>query len=812
MYLDTLKVSTLEQSASQTSARGGYGNPELITWDFGKEITLNVQDATFTPASQSLMWGGKYGVKKPKIYGVWNPFVYPKNEDGRPQYIERVKVDPTMVHTVPEGWELYFTDFEKEIAEWRLFKPSFFQDAWAATPLVRPWFFEDLVITNIVAGKVSYQDVEYDGFTMTTSHPSISTEVILYKGNDGRIEMHFTYESYHWYSSLVFSNEVALLPFVCPCDSEKKYFLLFPAAGHYLYDRDGIGLVDQLTPTEYNCPTDNIINESEEISRAVGKYTIRDNKLDDKTAWSRKERPEMATLSIDKFGKFNYNAYEFVSSDDEEDTACYYHDIDLCDEALIKCTDERIDAYGYTWTDTSVIINSLEKTQEVHYLDAADIRYRIRKDNGMREIAIEYTSDNGNNYQPKIDVFKTIKQVYIDERGFEQEYKTRVLIGTFYIIDDWNLDETVPQDFCYLINTGIENVNIFETLKTYRAKRTFAIDADKNLRSSNYRYDNKYSSKPLTVFYNPRTMQPYEPNSDTYTTANGIFLEGNFTIIKQGEVYCKWTRSIADEYSSLGSQIIVDAAHFPGNFKIVGETFIRSREDGQDQNYQFEIPLCKLSPNTSINLEAAGDPTVFSMSFKVLRKDDGTMVKFTQYKTEQNPITGVEDIVPTERFPDDAAPEWEDNETQTHWVSGGYRAIKGVTTTEIINPTDQTVLYADADAEAPLDGTGEGHITLPTDEELEAIIVNNPIIYGNTISLPNESLISGAQEIINTTMTEKLIEKATTNYTIEQEMHEETMDGQIVPGTSSWNFVANVDSAVFLRDNDVETIVVNGEV
>jgi hypothetical protein len=117
-----------------------------------------------------------------------------------------------------------------------------------------------------------------------------------------------------------------------------------------------------LTPTEYNCPTDNIINESEEISRAVGKYTIRDNKLDDKTAWSRKERPEMATLSIDKFGKFNYNAYEFVSSDDEEDTACYYHDIDLCDEALIKCTDERIDAYGYTWTDTSVIINSLEKT------------------------------------------------------------------------------------------------------------------------------------------------------------------------------------------------------------------------------------------------------------------------------------------------------------------------------------------------------------------------------------------------------------------------------------------------------------------
>lgn len=810
MYLDTLKVSTLEQSASQTSARGGLGNPELIVWDFGKEISLSLQDAVFTPASQSLMWGGKYGIKKPQIYGVWNPFVYPKNEEGRQQYIERVNADPSLVHVVPKGWELYFSDFENETAEWNLFTPSYFQDLWAANPLFCPWFFEDLVITNIVAGKVSYQDVEYDGFTMTTSHPSISTEVILYKGDSDRVEMHFTYED--WHTNFRFTNEVNLLSFVCPCDSEKKYFLLFPAAGRYLYDRDGTGLVDQLTMTEYNCPTDNIINESEEISRAVGKYTIRENQLDDKTAWSRKERPEMAILSVDKFGKFNYNAYEFVSSDDPEDTACYYHDVDLCDESLIKCTDERIDAYGYTWTDTSLIMNSLEKTQEIHYIDAADIRYRIRKDNGMREIAVEYTSDNGNNYLPKIDLYKTIKQKYIDDRGFEQEYRVKVLIGSFYIIDDWNLDETVPQDFGYLINTGINNADILESMKIYRAKRTFAIDADKNLRSSNYRLDNKYANKPLTVFYNPRTMLPYEPNSDSYTTVDGIFLEGNFTIIKQGETYYKWTRNVADEYSNLGNQIIVDAEHFPGNFKIVGETYARSRDDGQDQRYQFEIPLCKLAANTSLNLEAAGDPTTFSMNFKVLRKDDGTMVKLTQYNVEQNPVTGVEEIVPSERFADTEIPQWENNEEQTHWVTGGYRAIKGATTIEIINPTNETVQFTDSDEEAPLDGTGEGHITLATDEELETIVVNNPIVYGNTISLPNESLIEGAQEIINTTMTEKLIEKASTNYTIEQETHEETMDGQIVPGTSTWNFVADVVSVVFLRENDVETITVNEEV
>lgn len=61
LFLDTLKVSTIEQTASQASARGGKGNPELIVWDFGKEITLNLNDALFSPQSMNLMLGGMEG-------------------------------------------------------------------------------------------------------------------------------------------------------------------------------------------------------------------------------------------------------------------------------------------------------------------------------------------------------------------------------------------------------------------------------------------------------------------------------------------------------------------------------------------------------------------------------------------------------------------------------------------------------------------------------------------------------------------------------------------------------------------------------
>lgn len=57
LYLDTLKVSTAEQTADNTSARGGKGNPELITWDFGKEINVTLEDALFSAKSMAIMFG-----------------------------------------------------------------------------------------------------------------------------------------------------------------------------------------------------------------------------------------------------------------------------------------------------------------------------------------------------------------------------------------------------------------------------------------------------------------------------------------------------------------------------------------------------------------------------------------------------------------------------------------------------------------------------------------------------------------------------------------------------------------------------------
>jgi hypothetical protein len=57
LYLDTLKVSTIEQTAESVDARGGTGNPKLVTWDYGKEITVSIEDALFSSKSMSIMFG-----------------------------------------------------------------------------------------------------------------------------------------------------------------------------------------------------------------------------------------------------------------------------------------------------------------------------------------------------------------------------------------------------------------------------------------------------------------------------------------------------------------------------------------------------------------------------------------------------------------------------------------------------------------------------------------------------------------------------------------------------------------------------------
>lgn len=100
-----------------------------------------------------------------------------------------------------------------------------------------------------------------------------------------------------------------------------------------------------------------------------------------------------------------------------------------------------------------------------------------------------------------------------------------------------------------------------------------------------------------------------------------------FHSIEDGQVYIV-------EYEATPahkSELKINADTFPGTYKVVGDTYARNNRTGKDDFFQFVIPKAKMNPETTITLEAEGDPTVFDMSLKVLRPNDGVMMKLIQY-------------------------------------------------------------------------------------------------------------------------------------------------------------------------------------
>jgi len=67
LFLDTLKVSTIETTAENTAAQGGWGNPRLVQWDYGKEINITLEDALMSLESLRFMLGG--AIKRPSDTG-----------------------------------------------------------------------------------------------------------------------------------------------------------------------------------------------------------------------------------------------------------------------------------------------------------------------------------------------------------------------------------------------------------------------------------------------------------------------------------------------------------------------------------------------------------------------------------------------------------------------------------------------------------------------------------------------------------------------------------------------------------------------
>ena len=72
--------------------------------------------------------------------------------------------------------------------------------------------------------------------------------------------------------------------------------------------------------------------------------------------------------------------------------------------------------------------------------------------------------------------------------------------------------------------------------------------------------------------------------------------------------------------------VVINANKFPGTYSIIGTTFARNESDGKDHLFKFVIPKAKIQSETTLTMEAEGDPSVIGMTLKVLRTKTGDMM------------------------------------------------------------------------------------------------------------------------------------------------------------------------------------------
>lgn len=83
--------------------------------------------------------------------------------------------------------------------------------------------------------------------------------------------------------------------------------------------------------------------------------------------------------------------------------------------------------------------------------------------------------------------------------------------------------------------------------------------------------------------------------------------------------------------------ITINANKFPGTYTVVGKTYARNEVDGKDHLFTFIVPKAKIQSETTLTMEAEGDPSVIGMTLKVLRCKNGDMMELIRDKDAFDP-------------------------------------------------------------------------------------------------------------------------------------------------------------------------------
>ena len=253
--------------------------------------------------------------------------------------------------------------------------------------------------------------------------------------------------------------------------------------------------------------------------------------------------------------------------------------------------------------------------------------------------------DSNDDYYALLGVATTVDDGDLDDAVTWTQPKTPVNVYQFKNIDMWLRFDSINA-LAYFLITKYEDdikkitpVTIDPTTMVYGPDEPgddpepepdpredeWAVNQNITEVTENTDGESRKAEGKLWAYINPRTMQPY---ADDYW-------------FHQGEPFYVKSLTMAPKGKRIkGNKITIRADQWPGMYMMVGETYIRSRDTGEDERMQIKFPLCKVRSDHTLTLQADGDPTTFNLNLEVAKPKSGIMMELTAYEIAEKMLEG----------------------------------------------------------------------------------------------------------------------------------------------------------------------------
>ena len=676
LYLDTLKVSTVEKTGESTWAQGGLGNARLINWDYGKTINVTLEDALCTPASLGLCWGGILSADWKDAHVDYNsdvcvcrnPLVrlsrmekaiYPSGDrktvsrllpqtpdDSRSiddlellrisSIVDGTKINGIgMVGSKTYNWKMAIESAVKSIAV----VPDRFFDIKGRSYSIdqnRKISADSLPTYHNYKSAVIYRINTTSNFVV----PPIA-EIIFDNEMQNRCGIEQTakfsiidYIDYDYckisdHSIIISQSEYDALTAEQKAEYEKagateKDYNLFELLGKTkaLYEKGVVngnitGQDDELKDIEF------ITTKTVEADKLHFVLCPKNRVISvTKSGINNRPKYDKATdweISIRIFSLNNYGIKKYLNNDPGNLIA--YSDIA---NTLVKYLQNHATTNMFDYTGRPV--GNEDKTWIKDEFNDIEDNITATKDLEEGEY-LAIIIDANNNYHALVGVRDSANAAATDEDAFAQAavkwYKPSVDVNVtqFQGIDMWLRFESVNEMIYFLITKYEQDIQeIRSTLicpKDETSDGNWDVNRNRTALHMSTKKEDKKEEGALWAYVNPRTMQPY---SDDYW-------------FHQGDPYYVKSLTLAQDGKRIkGNQITVKADEWPGMYMVVGETRIRNRDTGEDERVQLKFPQCKVKADQTLTLSADGDPTTFTINLEVAKPRNGHMMEITAYE------------------------------------------------------------------------------------------------------------------------------------------------------------------------------------